>query len=146
MPGSSTASQTEADIRPAVYGYLRSDGTDEAEVASLRADLKLFCASRGWRLVTVFCDRGCDGLDVARSGFAGALDALVLPESTALVVPSLEHLSPDDAVRAALTSMVRRAGARVVAAEDSTDEPTTDVVNNKADDVADNVSDTGTSR
>jgi DNA invertase Pin-like site-specific DNA recombinase len=101
------------DTRPAVYGYVRTDEADEA-AASLRADLKLFCASRNWRLVTVFCDRDSDGSTMARPGFAGVLDALALPESTSLVVPSLDHLSPDTAVRSALISMVRRAGATVV--------------------------------
>ena len=117
MAPSRRTPETATNTRPAVYGYVRSDGTDEATVASLRADLALFCAERGWRLVTVFCDRGCDGSDTARPGFAGALDALVLPESTALVVPSPAHLSPDATVRAVLASMVRRAGAKIAVVE-----------------------------
>ncbi|MGH3624936.1 MAG: recombinase family protein [Sciscionella sp.] len=71
----------------------------------------------------MFCDRDSDGSETARPGFAGALDALVLPASTALVVPSLAHLSPDATVRAALASMVRRAGAQVVVAEAATGTP-----------------------
>ncbi|MGH3623628.1 MAG: recombinase family protein [Sciscionella sp.] len=98
------------DTRPAVYGYLRTNDPDEDTVASLRVDVRVFCAGRDWRLVTVFCDRGSDGSETARPGFAAALDALALPDSMALVVPSLTHLSPDEAVRAVLASMVRRAG------------------------------------
>ncbi|MGH3624841.1 MAG: recombinase family protein [Sciscionella sp.] len=110
----STTNPTPPDTRPAVYGYLRTDDTDEDTVSSLRTDLRIFCAARDWRLVTVFCDRDSDGSETARPGFAGALDVLALPEHTTLVVPSLEHLSPDTTVRAALTSMVRRTGATVV--------------------------------
>lgn len=116
--------QAETNSRPAVYGYLRTDDRNEAAVAGARAKLQRFCAQRDWRLVTVFCDRDCDGTDMARPGFAAALDALALPESTTLVVASLDHLSPDETVRAALMSMVRRVGARVVVAEAAMDEPT----------------------
>ncbi|MGH3623421.1 MAG: recombinase family protein [Sciscionella sp.] len=109
--------QQTTDTRPAVYGYLRTDDTDETTVTRLRTDLRIFCAARDWRLVTVFCDRDSDGSDTARPGLARALDVLALPASTTLVVPSLTHLSPDEAVRAALTSMVQRVGAKVVVAE-----------------------------
>ncbi|MGH3623258.1 MAG: recombinase family protein [Sciscionella sp.] len=120
----STSSTPPTDTRPAVYGYLRTDDTDEDIVSGLRTGLRIFCAARDWRLVTVFCDRDSDGSETARPGFAGALDVLALPASTTLVVPSLEHLSPEEAVRAALASMVRRAGATVVVAEALNGKPT----------------------
>ena len=119
------SSAPPTDTRPAVYGYLRTDDTDEDTVSSLRTDLRIFCAARDWRLVTVFCDRGSDGSETARPGFAAALDVLALPASMTLVVPNLAHLSPEETVRAALASMVRRAGATVVVAEASNGRPDT---------------------
>jgi len=53
---------------------------------------------------------------MARPGFAAVLDALALPDSVALVVPDLDHLSPDSLVREGLVRSVRRTGAKIIVA------------------------------
>jgi hypothetical protein len=98
-----------------VFGYVRMEEPDEVEIARLRAELASFCLGHGFYLGGVFCDRGVSDDVFARVGFAGALDALRVPESYALLVPSRVHLSRLDVVVHALVRMVNRTGCRVLA-------------------------------
>lgn len=94
-----------------VYGYIRAEEPDEAEIGLLRNEMAAYCKERELRLAGVCCDRGSDGLELARPGFTAALDVLALPTSRALLVPALGHLSTNDVVRDGLIRMVRRTGA-----------------------------------
>lgn len=98
-----------------VFGYIRREEPDEVEIAGLRAELASFCLGQGFHLGGVFCDRGVTQDVIARIGFTGALDALRVPESYALLVPSREHLSGLEVVERALVRMVNRTGCRVLA-------------------------------
>jgi hypothetical protein len=98
-----------------VFGYLRMEEPDESEIARLRNELASFCLGQGFHLGGVFCDRGVAEDAIARVGFAGALDALRVPESYALLVPSREHLSGLELVERALVRMVNRTGCWVLA-------------------------------
>jgi hypothetical protein len=98
-----------------VFGYLRLEEPDEAEIAQLRAELASFCLGQGFHLGGVFCDRGVRADVTSRVGFAGALEALQMPESFALLVPSREHLSTVELVEQALVRKVNRTGCRVLA-------------------------------
>jgi resolvase-like protein len=100
----------------AVYGYVRAEDADDRTVAALRQELGRFCKTNGLHLVTVCFDRDSDGSEIARPGFAAVLDALALPDSVALVVPDLNHLSHAEVVREALVRSVRRTGAKVLVA------------------------------
>lgn len=104
-----------------VFGYLRVEEPDETEIAKLRDELASFCLGQGLRLGGVFCDRGIPGDVVARVGFAGALDALRVPDCFALLVPSREHLSAVELVEQTLVRMVNRAGCRVLSLPATTD-------------------------
>jgi hypothetical protein len=96
------------------YGYLCVEDADEAEVASLRKEIGACCVREGLRLVTVFCDRGVNPATMARGGFTGLLDVLALPDSTTLVVPDLNYVSPQAAVREGLLRQVKRTGCSVL--------------------------------
>ncbi|TDP94029.1 recombinase family protein [Labedaea rhizosphaerae] len=98
-----------------VFGYIRMEEPDEIEIAKLRDELARFCLGHGFHLGGVFCDRGVAEDAIARVGFAGALDALRVPESYALLVPGREHLSGLELVERALVRMVNRTGCRVLA-------------------------------
>src|SRR5712664_3714284 len=88
--------------RAAAYGYILAEEPNEDQISGLRKEIGAFCRAEALHLVTVFCDRGYDGSETARPGFAAALDALALPDSTALVVPTKGHVSPNDTVREGL--------------------------------------------
>jgi DNA invertase Pin-like site-specific DNA recombinase len=108
------AFSTPPDGRPVAYGYLRLAESDKDQLAALRLEIAAFCETAALLLVNTFYDRGYDGSEMARPGFAGLLDVLALPESTRLVVPDLLHLSPVDVVRQGLLRQVQRTGVSVV--------------------------------
>jgi Resolvase, N terminal domain len=97
-----------------VYGYIRAEEPDEIEIALLRKEMAAFCEEHDYRLTNVCCDRGSDGTEWGRAGFAAALDALALPSSYGLLVPALAHLSTDAVVRDGLVRLVRRTGAKLL--------------------------------
>jgi hypothetical protein len=97
-----------------VYGYIRAEKPDEIEIALQRKEMAEYCKAHELRLVSVCCDRGSDGMELARPGFTAALDALALPTSHALLVPALGHLSTHEVVREGLIRLVRRTGARLL--------------------------------
>jgi resolvase-like protein len=113
-PATAGRAQTNPTTPPSAYGYLRTEESNEELISTCRMALADFCRAHGRRLVTVFCDRGSDGSEIARPGFAALLDVLALPEATAVLVPDLDHLSPHEDVRNVLVHMVKRVGAGVV--------------------------------
>lgn len=111
-----------------VYGYIRAEEPDETEIALLREEMADYCTKHGYRLASICYDRGADGLEQAGPGFTAALDVLALPTSFGLLVPALGHLSTDQVIRAALTRLVHRTGAKllVMHAPNGTAQPTSD--------------------
>lgn len=109
------------DTRPVAVGYLRAEQPDEALITGWREEIASFCAGRGYRLATVYCDRGYDGSEMARPGFAGLLDALAVPACTAAVVLAVDHLSLDDIVQDTLQRHIRRTGADLLIVRTSYD-------------------------
>jgi hypothetical protein len=89
------------------------EAPDEADIARKRKAIGEFCKHQNLRLVTVFCDRGSDGTKSVRPALAGLLDVLQTVHSAVLVVLDLDHLSPDEALRTALTRQVVRLGGQV---------------------------------
>ena len=111
------------DTRPVAYGYLRMEAPDEADIARKRKVIGEFCRDQNLRLVTIFCDRGSDGMESARPALAGLLDVLQTVHSAVLVVLDLDHLSPDEALRTALARQVVRLGGRVATVEETRPAP-----------------------
>lgn len=97
-----------------VFGYIRAEEPDEIEIGLLRKEMDDYCRAHDYRLAGVCCDRGSDGTEYGRPGFAAALDVLALPTSHALLVPALSHFSPHKAVREGLIRLIRRTGAKLL--------------------------------
>ncbi len=93
-------------------------------IANLRRRIGLHCREQGYRLVTIFCDRGFDTADMARPGFAGLLDAL-WPSSghVTVFVRDLGHLSSDPLIREAMQRALKRQGAVAVELLPSSEPP-----------------------
>lgn len=89
---------------------------DEMQIALLCKDIGTFCAVNGYRLGSVFIDRGVPDDVFARTGFVDLLDAVRLTGAAAVVVPTLEHLLSDLFLQDALIRMVQVAGGRVLEA------------------------------
>jgi hypothetical protein len=102
------------DTRIPAFGYVRSEDPADDQIPALRAEIAAFCRAEDLRLVTIFCDRGSDGSELARPGFAGLLDALAVTGDARLVTPDLNHLSPYEAIREALLRQIRRTRARLL--------------------------------
>lgn len=102
------------DTRIQAFGYVRAEDPADDDVPALRAEIAAFCRTEDLRLVTIFCDRGSDGSELARPGFAGLLDALAVTAHARLVTADLNHLSPFEAIREGLLRQVRRTGARLL--------------------------------
>jgi hypothetical protein len=101
--------------RPLVHGYLCLEQPD-GRVSSLYHDLTAFCQAKGYRLGSIFIDRGLlDGLFV-RTGIIRLLEALSRSEAHGVVVPTWHHLSSQAFIRDALIRMVQLIGSRVVVA------------------------------
>lgn len=104
------------DPRSLAHGYVRMEEPDEVEIALLCKDIGTFCALNGYRLSSVFIDRGVPDNVFARTGFVDLLDAVRLTGAVAVVVPTLAHLSSDPFLQGALLRMVQVAGSRVLEA------------------------------
>lgn len=92
---------------PLVYGYLCVEEPDEAQIAAWSRDIAAFCTASGFRLGSIFIDRGISVGSFARGGFVELLAALRLPDAFGVVVPSLTQLSPETLIQDALVQMVR---------------------------------------
>jgi hypothetical protein len=93
--------------RRLVYGYLCVEESEEAQVAAWAREIAAFATKSGYRLGSIFIDRGVSTGSFVRSGFIELLATLRLPEAYAAVVPSLAHLSTEAFVQQALVHMVQ---------------------------------------
>ncbi|MBB4910587.1 serine integrase family protein [Actinophytocola algeriensis] len=90
-----------------VYGYFCLEEQDEAQVATWSRDITDFCLASGYRLGSIFIDRGVSPGNFARGGFVELLAALRLPEAFGVVVPTLAQLSTDTLIQQVLVQMVQ---------------------------------------
>lgn len=104
------------DSKSLVHGYVRMEDPDDAQIALLCKDIGTFCAVNGYRLGSVFIDRGVPDDVFARTSFIELLDAVRLTGASAVVVPTLAHLSSDLFLQDSLMRMVQVAGGRVLEA------------------------------
>ena len=100
-----------ATVNPLVHGYIRMEEPDETEIALLCKDIGSYCSLRGYRLDSIFIDRGVSDDVFARMGFLDLLDAVRLTHAHGVVVPGLDHLSSEAFILDALQRMVAEAGA-----------------------------------
>lgn len=105
-----------SELPPAV-AYLRlDDDEDENVFADLLKAIADRCLRERLRLTRTFTDRGYDGRELARPGIVELQQALKDTSGLAVVVPTLEHLSPADTIRRALILMIRNLDGRIVIA------------------------------
>ncbi|ONI91753.1 hypothetical protein ALI22I_07775 [Saccharothrix sp. ALI-22-I] len=121
-PGDVPLRDLERDRRT-VYGYLCAEAPDELELAVWRKEIAQFCRGRGLHLVTVFIDRREPPDRVKRPGLAGLLDALSLPDSYAVVTPTVAHLSTDHAALDVLHRSISHTGSRLFVIHDTSRDP-----------------------
>lgn len=76
---------------PVVYGFLRLVGATAARHRALSEALSEYCRSHELHLGGVFSEH--DG-GLADAAFTGLLDALEVPGTYGVVLPSLSHLGP----------------------------------------------------
>lgn len=107
--------------QPAAVSYLRlGEDSDHDQFAALLRDIAACCQRERLRLIRTFTDRGYDGRTLARPGLAELREALKDQPGVVVVVPTLDHLSPTELIRAPLLRMVHRHGGRLLV----TGEPT----------------------
>lgn len=114
MPASVAANEPSGNGPRTAYGYIRMEMPDEIEIALQRKEIGAFCAARGLTLGAVFVDRGVQGDATTRLGFAALVDVLCFPDSYAVVVPTLAHLSERPGVRRELTSRIRGTASQLL--------------------------------
>jgi hypothetical protein len=100
--------------RPLVYGYLCVEEPDETQIAAWSREIAAFCTASGYRLGSIFIDRGISIGSFARGGFVELLAALRLPEAFGVVVPSLAQLSTETFVQQALVHMVQLTNSQLL--------------------------------
>lgn len=115
MPASVAAIEPSSDKARTAYGHIRMEKPDEIEIALQRKEIWAFCAAQGLTLGAVFVDRGLLGDTTMRLAFTALLDVLCFPDSYAVVVPTLEHLSERPGIREVLASRIRGTASRLLA-------------------------------
>jgi hypothetical protein len=108
--------QPDPGTSPLVHGYVRMEEPDEVKIAVTCKDLSTFCKVSGYRLGSVFVDRGVADEQFARTGFVDLLATVRLNSAHGVVVPTLDHLSSRAFIRDALKRVVEQLGARVLVA------------------------------
>lgn len=106
-------------VKPLVHGYVRMEWPAETEIAEMREDISAYCSVHGYQLGKVFVDRGVPDDALARTGFIDLLDSVRLTQAHAVVVPTVDHLSPEAFVQDALTRMVEQANAAMLVVYES---------------------------
>lgn len=99
---------------PSAIGYICIDEPDEQVIAAWLNEIAACCSRERLRLICTVADRGYDGRDLARPGIVELQQALKDQPGLAVVLPTLEHLSPADSIRRALVLMIRHLGGRLV--------------------------------
>lgn len=108
-----------SSVQPPAVAYLRlSDDEDPAALASLLKQIAACCLREGLHLVRTCVDRGYDGTQLARPGIVQLQQTLKETRGMAVVLPTLEHLSPATAIREALVRMVSRLEGELILAND----------------------------
>lgn len=102
------------NVKPVALGYVRMEWPDEVEISLMRDDIASYCSLNGYRLGSVFVDRGVPDDVFARTGFIDLLNDVRQTEANAVVVPTVDHLSSDAFVQDALKRMVEQANAEVL--------------------------------
>lgn len=115
MPASTAQNEPAGDKARTAYGYIRMERPDEIEIALQRKEIGAYCTAQGLTLGAVFIDRGVHGDATIRLGFTALVDVLCFPDSYAVVVPSLTHLSERPGVRRVLASRIRRTASQLLA-------------------------------
>jgi hypothetical protein len=105
-----------ADAKSLAHGYVRMEEPDEVRIVVLCKDMGTFSALNGYRLGSIFIDRGVPADMFARTGFIDLLDAVRVTGAPVVVVPTLDHLSTQISIRDALIRMVQVTGSRVLEA------------------------------
>ncbi len=105
--------------QPPAVGYYRLEEHDAAESATLLKVIATACLRENVRLVKTFTDRGYDGSQFARPGIMELRDALLDAAGLVVIVPSLDHLSPIEALRTPLQTMISTLGGRLVIADEA---------------------------
>jgi len=98
-----------------VYGYIRLEDEDEAEVDRLHDLLSAHAAAGGQALADVFVDRSMPPGQLIRPGLTLLLDAVRGADAATVIVPDLDHLSSLLAARRAIEAEISEAGARLIA-------------------------------
>lgn len=101
-----------------VHGYVRMAEPDKATIALACKDISSYCRLSGYRLGSIFIDRDVPDHVFARTGFTNLLDAMREAQVHAVVVPTLDHLSPEPFVRDALLRMIELLTVQVFTAYD----------------------------
>lgn len=106
--------RTAADLRPPSLGLDETApvGTDEDLVAVLAQ----YARERGLTLLRVHRDNVTDD-DARRPGFSACLRHLYVREASAIVIPTWDHLAPNDVLRRALCHNATSAGGTIHAVE-----------------------------
>jgi DNA invertase Pin-like site-specific DNA recombinase len=112
----------EPTDQPVAVAYLRLDeDSDHDRFAALLLDIAVCCQDQGLRLARSFTDRGYDGRTLARPGLAELQETLKDRLGLVVVVPTLDHLSPSELIRAPLLRMVQQHGGRLLVANEPND-------------------------
>lgn len=109
----------ESGGQPLVYGYVRSASRQPRHLTACRRSLERYCQRERLQLCTVFTDTGTGGAG-SRPGLAGLCDVLRLPDSFAVVMVGMGHLSPDGRMAGQLMRQIRDTGARLLVVRHTT--------------------------
>lgn len=112
----------ESGGQPLVYGYVRSAARRSRHLAACRRSLDRYCQRERLQLCTVFTDTGT-GDAASRPGLAGLYDVLRLPDSFAVVMVGMGHLSPDGRMAEQVMRQIRDTGARLLVVRRTTGAP-----------------------
>lgn len=107
-----------SELPPAV-AYVRVNEDDDHVFAGLLKEIAACCQREGLRLTRSFTDRGYDGTQLARPGIVELREVLKETAGLAVVVPTLDHLSPIEHIRSPLLLMIHKLGGRLVVAGDA---------------------------
>src|SRR5436190_23176382 len=105
---------TVTSVKPLVYGYVRLEWPNEAEIDLMRNDITTYCTLNGYHLGAIFVDRGVTDDVFARTGFIDLLQQVRRAHAHGVVVTSIDHLSSEAFVQDALKRMVEQAKAEIL--------------------------------
>ncbi|GAA3394464.1 recombinase family protein [Cryptosporangium minutisporangium] len=103
---------TSAPSDPLVALARKTDDLDDDVTAPLVAAIAQYARERGLTLLRVHRDDVTDD-DARRPGFSACLRHLYLREASAIVVPTWDHLAPNDVLRRALCHNATSAGGTI---------------------------------